>query len=60
MLSNRYEAGKQGDLVELALLVETESALIQGGHIERVDAEPDDPKRVSAETKPAPKQKKED
>ncbi len=37
VLSNRYEAGKQGDVVKLALLVETESALIQGGHIERVD-----------------------
>jgi hypothetical protein len=37
VLSNNYAAGKQGDLVELALLVDHESALIQGGHIERVD-----------------------
>jgi hypothetical protein len=47
VLSDNYEAGKQGDVVDLALLVEHESALLQGGHIERVD-------------KPATKQKKED
>ena len=59
-LLNNYAAAKQGETFEAAYLVENEAALIQGGHIERVDAEPDDPKRVSAETKPAPKQKKED
>jgi hypothetical protein len=37
VLSNNYAAGAQGDLVDLALLVENESALISGGHIERVD-----------------------
>ena len=37
VLSNNYAAGEQGDLVELALLKENEAALIQGGHIERVD-----------------------
>lgn len=37
VLSDRYEAGRQGELVELALLKETEQALIQGRHIERVD-----------------------
>jgi hypothetical protein len=37
VLSNNYAAGAQGDLVDLALLVEHESALVQGGHIERVD-----------------------
>ena len=37
VLSNNYEAGKQGALVELALLKEQEQALISGGHIERVD-----------------------
>lgn len=37
VLSNNYEAGKADDLVELALLKEHEQALIQGGHIERVD-----------------------
>ena len=36
VLSNNYAAGKQGSVVELALLVENEAALIQGGHIERV------------------------
>ena len=37
VLTNNYSAGKQGDVVDLALPVETESALIAGGHIERVD-----------------------
>jgi hypothetical protein len=35
VLSNNYSAGAQGDVVDLALPVETEAALIQGGHIER-------------------------
>lgn len=35
--SNNYEAGKQGDTVELALLVEIEAALISGGHLARVE-----------------------
>jgi hypothetical protein len=47
VLSNNFAEGAQGDEVQLALLVEQESALLQGGHIERVD-------------KPATKQKKED
>lgn len=37
VLADNYEAGKQGELVELALLKEHEQALIQGGHLERVD-----------------------
>jgi hypothetical protein len=37
VLSNNFSAGKQGDAVDLALLVEQEAALIQGGHIERVE-----------------------
>lgn len=37
VLSNNFSAGKQGDTVDLALLVEQEAALIEGGHIERVD-----------------------
>ena len=37
VLADNYAAGKQGELVELALLREHEQALIQGGHIERVD-----------------------
>lgn len=36
VLSNNYSAGEQGDVVDLALLVEHESALIAGGHIQRV------------------------
>jgi hypothetical protein len=36
VLSNNYSAGKQGStVVDLALLVEHEAALVQGGHIER-------------------------
>lgn len=37
VLSNNYSAGKQGSVVELALPVEQEAALIQGGHIKRVE-----------------------
>ena len=58
VLSDNYAAGKQGDTVELALFKENEAALIQGGHIQRVES--GDPKKVSAETKSAAKQKKED
>ena len=36
-LSNNYSAAKQGDTFLGALVVDHESALIQGGHIERVD-----------------------
>lgn len=35
VLSNNFSAGKQGDVVSLALRVEQEAALIAGGHIER-------------------------
>lgn len=37
VLSNNYSAGKQGDVVDLALAVEIEAALISGGHIKRTD-----------------------
>lgn len=37
VLSNNYSAGKQGTVVDLALAVENEAALISGGHIERAD-----------------------
>lgn len=37
VLSNNYSAGKQGDVVDLALPVEIEAALIAGGHIKRTD-----------------------
>ena len=36
VLSNNFAAAKQGATVDLALPVEQEAALIQGGHIERV------------------------
>jgi len=41
VLSNNYDAGKQGATVEAALLVELEAALIAGGHIERVGPDSD-------------------
>lgn len=37
VLSDNYAAGKKDELVDLALLKENEAALIQGGHLERVD-----------------------
>jgi hypothetical protein len=37
VLSNNYAAGKQGDVVTLALLVDHEAALVSGGHLKRVD-----------------------
>lgn len=37
VLTNNFSAGKQGTKVALALTVEQEAALIQGGHIERVE-----------------------
>lgn len=37
VLSNNYSAAAQGETFVGALLVDHESALIQGGHIERVD-----------------------
>ncbi len=37
VLSDNYTAGKQGEVVELALLKENDAALIQGGHLERID-----------------------
>lgn len=54
VLSDNYSAGKQGAVVELALLKEIEAALIQGGHLERADALKESP----AEPKPAAKQQK--
>lgn len=37
VLSNNFSAGKQGSVVDLALMVEQESALIAGGHIKRAE-----------------------
>lgn len=36
-LSDNYAAAEQGDTFQAAYPVENEAALIQGGHIERVD-----------------------
>lgn len=40
VLSDNYEAGKQGEVIDLALLVDIENALIEGGHIQRADKKP--------------------
>lgn len=40
VLSNNFAAAKQGSDIDLALPVEQEAALIQGGHIERVGTKP--------------------
>jgi hypothetical protein len=39
--SDDYAAGKKGDVVQLALPIETEAALVSGGHIERVEPVPE-------------------
>jgi hypothetical protein len=48
VLSDNYEAGKQGDTVELALPVEIEAALVSGGHLERIEPEPKPAKKKTA------------
>lgn len=40
VLSQNYAAGAQGEIVKLALLVDIESALISGGHLERHEPKP--------------------
>lgn len=40
VLSNNFEAGKQGDEIEAAYLVEIEHAYLRGGHLERIDPKP--------------------
>lgn len=55
ILSDNYTAGEQGAVVELALLKENEAALIQGGHIQRVDEPSKDEKPA---TKAADKKEK--
>jgi hypothetical protein len=40
VLSDNYTGGAQGELIEAALPVEIEAALVSGGHIERVDPKP--------------------
>lgn len=41
VLSDNYTAAPQGKTFQAAFLVENEAALIQGGHIERVDVPAD-------------------
>lgn len=48
VLSDNYSAGKQGDVVDLALPVEIEAALVSGGHLERADASPKKSAKKSA------------
>lgn len=51
VLSDNYEAGPEGTEFEAALPMETEAALIQGGHIERVEKAPTKPVAKSATKK---------
>jgi hypothetical protein len=53
VLSDNYTAAPQGQTFDGAFPVENEAALIQGGHIERVEP----PKETPAEPKPAAKKK---
>lgn len=46
VLVNNYAEGEQGDVVDLALPVENEAALVGGGILERVD--PEKPKKTPA------------
>lgn len=48
VLSDNYAAGKQGDVVDLALPVDIEAALVSGGHLERADASPKKSAKKSA------------
>lgn len=50
-LSNNYSAAKQGETFEAAFLVETEAALVAGGHIERV-ADPKPKSRTKRDSNP--------
>ena len=48
VLSDNYTPGKQGEVVELALLKENEAALISGSHIERYDEPAKEDKKPAA------------
>lgn len=52
VLTDNYTAGKQGAVVELALEKENEAALVQGGHLERVDDKPLDEADAKKATAP--------
>jgi uncharacterized lipoprotein YddW (UPF0748 family) len=52
VLSNNYATAGQGETFEAAFLIEIEAALIQGGHLERVDKPS---KEAPADDKPAAK-----
>jgi len=45
VLVNNYAEGEQGDVVDLALPVENEAALVSGGILERVDPVKPKPKK---------------
>jgi hypothetical protein len=55
VLSTNYAASEQGSQVEMSLPVDIEAALVQGGHLKRVDTDPE-PKPRGRGTNP----KKED
>jgi hypothetical protein len=74
VLSDNYTGGEQGELIEAALPVEIEAALISGGHLERARKAPKkeadngekdadggdkDPDKKPAAKKPAARKKQE-
>jgi hypothetical protein len=64
VLSDNYTGGEQGELIEAALPVEIEAALISGGHLERARKVPtpsseNEPDKKPAAKKPAARKKQE-
>jgi hypothetical protein len=64
VLSDNYTGGAQGELIEAALPVEIEAALISGGHLERARKAPtpsneNEPDKKPAARKPAARKKQE-
>ena len=60
--SDNYAGGEEGDVVELALPMETEAALIFGGHLEPEDpdpVQPEDPEPVEEPAAPPAEEEEE-
>jgi hypothetical protein len=55
VLSDNYTGGAQGELIEAALPVEIEAALISGGHLERARKAPSPSGENEPDKKPATK-----
>jgi len=57
VLSDNYEAGGQGEVVDLALSIDREAHLIAGGHIERADEKSAPTKKAAAKKAAAANEK---